>query len=75
MEKLITGTITITYRVNCRVKDNFNDNEVEEYIKDNLDECVEWDKDNIVDIDYEEETIYEESDEPEDNTYSGGVIE
>lgn len=74
MEKLITGTITITYRVNCRVKDSFNDNEVEEYIKDNLDECVEWDKSEIENIDFVEETIYEETTQ-EDNTYSGGVIE
>lgn len=75
MEKLITGTITITYRVNCRVPESFNDNEIEEYIKDNIDECVEWDKDDIGDIDYTEETIYKEPTEQEDHTYSGGIYE
>lgn len=75
MEKLITGTITISYRVNCRVKDSFNDNEVEEYIKDNMDECIEWEKWEIEDMYLLEDTINEEPTEPEDNTYSGGVIE
>lgn len=74
MEKLITGTITITYKVNCKVMDSFNDNEVEEYIKDNLDECVDWNENKIENIDFVEDTLYEQTD-PEDNTYSGGIYE
>ena len=60
------------------VPNSFNDNEVIEYIKDNI-EMIEWKDVETDDIDYEilEDNIFEDGEgkEPEDNTYSGGVYE
>ena len=60
------------------VPNNFNDIEIKTYIKDNAD-MLEWKDIEINDIDYDikEDFILEdgEGQEPEDNTYSGGIYE
>lgn len=79
MKKKINGTITIEYELNeFEVPSSFDWNEIEEYIKDNMDDIVDWENPNIKDTDLNAtQDIPEDYDikEPEDNTYSGGIYE
>ena len=79
MKKRINGTITIEYELNeFEIPSSFDWNEIEEYIKDNMDDIVDWENPVIKDTDINEgQDILEQYDtkEPEDNTYSCGIYE
>lgn len=78
MKMIVKAKVISTGTYEFEVPNNFDDLEIKEYIKDNAD-MLNWKDIEIDDIDYniKEEFILEdgEGQEPEDNTYSGGVIE
>ena len=60
----LCGTITITYKFNdVEVPSNFYENEMIEYIKDNLDIILDWDKYEIDQVD-----ITDVDEEPTEST-------
>ena len=80
MKQIIKAVVKTTGTMEIEVPNNFNDNEIMNYILEHL-EKVEWDEIEEKDVDYilVENNILEEDDnytkEPEDNTYSGGIYE
>ena len=77
MKMIVKAIVKTTGTMEIELPNNFNDIEIKTYIKDNAD-MLEWKDIEIDDIDYDikEDFILEDNEnEPEDNTYSGGVYE
>lgn len=78
MKMIVKAIVKTIGTMEIELPNNFDDIEIKTYIKDNAD-MLEWKDIEIDDIDYniKEEYILEddEKQDPEDNTYSGGVIE
>ena len=78
MKMIVKAIVKSTGTMEIEIPNNFNELEIKTYIKDNA-EALHWKDIEIDDIDYDviEDWILEdgESQEPEDNTYSGGIYE
>lgn len=78
MKMIVKAIVKSIGTMEIELPNNFDDIEIKTYIKDNAD-MLEWKNIEINDIDYniKEEFILEDGEvqEPEDNTYSGGVYE
>lgn len=78
MKMIVKAIVKSIGTMEIELPNNFDDIEIKTYIKDNAD-MLEWKDIEIDDIDYniKEEFILEDGEvqEPEDNTYSGGVYE
>lgn len=78
MKMIVKAIVKTIGTMEIELPNNFDDVEIKTYIKDNAD-MLEWKDIEIDDIDYDikEDFILEdgEGQEPEDNTYSGGIYE
>lgn len=78
MKMIVKAIVKTIGTMEIELPNNFDDIEIKTYIKDNAD-MLEWKDIEIDDIDYniKEEFILEDGEvqEPEDNTYSGGIYE
>ena len=74
MKTIVKAIVLCRGTLEFEVPYSWNDNEIEEAIKDRIG-SVDW-EDGYYDMDYETEDVIEEDEkEPEDNTYSGGIYE
>lgn len=78
MKMIVKAIVKSIGTMEIELPNNFDDIEIKTYIKDNAD-MLEWKDIEIDDIDYDikEKFILEDGEvqEPEDNTYSGGIYE
>lgn len=78
MKMIVKAKVISVGTYEFELPNSFDDLEIKEYIKDNAD-MLNWKDIELEDIDYDviEDYILEdgEKQDPEDNTYSGGIYE
>ena len=72
MKQKVNAIITITYEVEVDYPESWNDNEIENDLKENYGEYID-ESEASIDVSIYDVEVFKP--EPEDNTYSGGIYE